>query len=40
MVMAANRLILLAVAALAAGTLLAAAGVIDPGAILAGAVGE
>ena len=40
MVMAANRLILLAVAAIAAGTLLAAAGVIDPGAILAGAVGE
>jgi hypothetical protein len=40
MVMAANRLILLAVAAIVAGTALAAAGVIDPAAILAGAVGE
>ena len=40
MVMAANRLILLAVAAIVAGTALAATGVIDPAAILAGAVGE
>lgn len=39
MVMAANRLILLAVAAVVAGTALAAAGVIDPGAILAGVTG-
>ena len=39
MVMAANRLILLAVAAIVAGTLLAAAGVIDPGTILAGVAG-
>jgi len=40
MVMSANRLILLAVAVIVAGTLLAAAGAIDPGAILAGAAGE
>ena len=39
MVMAANRLIFLAVAAIVAGTALAAAGVIDPGAILAGVTG-
>jgi hypothetical protein len=39
MVMAANRLILIAVAAIVAGTVLAAAGVIDPGAILEGVVG-
>ena len=40
MVMAANRLILLAVAVIALGTVLAAAGLIDPGAILVGAAGE
>ena len=40
MVMAANRLILLAVAFIALGTVLAAAGLIDPGAILVGAAGE
>lgn len=40
MVMAANRLILLSVAAIVVGTFLAAAGIIDPGAILAGALGE
>lgn len=39
MVMAANRLILLAVAAIVAGALLAAAGIIDPGTILAGVAG-
>lgn len=39
MVMAGNRLIFLAVAAIVAGTALAAAGVIDPGAILAGVTG-
>lgn len=39
MVMAANRLILFAVAAVLLGTLLATAGMIDPGAILAGATG-
>lgn len=40
MVMAANRLILLAVVVIAAGTVLGTAGVIDPGTILAGAMGE
>lgn len=40
MVIAANRLILLAVAAIVAGTVLAAAGVFEPGTILAGAIGE
>ena len=40
MVMAANRLILLSVAAIVVGTFLAAAGIIEPGAILAGALGE
>lgn len=39
MVMAANRLILLAVAAIVAGTLLAATGIIDPGTIRAGVAG-
>lgn len=39
MVLAANRLILLAAAAIIAGAALAAAGVIDPGALLSGASG-
>ncbi len=39
MVMAANRLILLVVAAIVGGTVLAAAGVIDPGALLPGVAG-
>lgn len=40
MVMAANRLILLAVAAIVVGSVLAATGLIDPATILAEAVGE
>ncbi len=40
MVMAANRLILIAVVAIVAGAVLAAAGILDPAALLAGAPAE
>jgi hypothetical protein len=40
MVMAANRLVLIAIVAIAAGAILAAAGVLDPAALLAGAAAE
>lgn len=40
MVMAANRLILVAVAAIVAGAVLAAAGIVDPGALLVRGVAE